>query len=223
VAHEINNPLGVIQCYSNLIAKSQPADKQVRKDIEVIRKHTDQCKSVIEALLNFARVSEPQKKEMDIINCIEDVLTVIGPQIKSKGITVHRQFPENGHRLIVDGAKIKQVLMNLLLNALQAIPHKGDIYIKTTVKDAENLMAIGIADTGRGIAGKHIHRIFDPFFTTKASGKGTGLGLSVSYGIIKQHGGDIEVDSIPGKGSTFTILLPLDENSSDRRTQNHDR
>lgn len=217
VAHEINNPLGVIQCYSNLIAKSQPPGKQVHKDIEVIRKHTDQCKSVITALLNFARISEPQKTETDIQICVEEVLTVIEPQIKKEGVSVHLDFPNNLPRLTVDGAKIKQVLMNLLLNALQAMPHKGNIYIRATVKEGKNLLAILITDTGQGIADKHIHRIFDPFFTTKDSGKGTGLGLSVSYGIVKQHGGEIEVESIPGKGSTFTILLPLENNTADRR------
>jgi PAS domain S-box-containing protein len=217
VAHEINNPLGVIQCYSNLIAKSQPPGKQVRKDIEVIRKHTEQCKSVITALLNFARISEPQKTEMDIQTCVEDVLTVIEPQIKAEGISVRLYFPSNLPHLIIDGGKIKQVLMNLLLNALQAMPYKGDIYIRATVKEGKNLLAIQIADTGQGIAHKHIHRIFDPFFTTKDSGKGTGLGLSVSYGIVKQHGGEIEVESIPGEGSTFTVLLPLENSTADRR------
>ena len=217
VAHEINNPLGVIQCYSNLIAKSQSSGSQVQKDIEVIRKHTEQCKSVIEALLNFARVSEPQKTARDIQACIEEVLVVIEPQIRKEGIKIHRHFPAKLPRVTIDGAKIKQVFMNLLLNARQAIPQKGDIHIYLTVKEEENLLAIKIMDTGQGIADKNIHRIFDPFFTTKASGNGTGLGLSVSYGIIKQHGGEIEVESIPGTGSTFTILLPLKDNTRDRR------
>ncbi len=149
VAHEINNPLGVIQCYSNLIAKSQPPDSQVREDIEVIRKHTDQCKAIIEALLNFARVSEPQKTERDIQACVEEVLAIIEPQIKTEGIKIHKYFPAKLPRVIIDGSKIKQVVMNLLLNARQAMPQQGDIHIHAIVKEEENLLAIEIADTVR--------------------------------------------------------------------------
>lgn len=209
VAHEINNPLGVIQCYSNLIAKGPEQEAQVKKDIEVIQKHTEQCKNVIEALLNFARVSEPLKTESDIQECIEEVLAVIEPQIGTENITVHRNFPADLPRIIIDSAKIKQVMMNLLLNARQAMPEGGKIQIRVTVNAEKRILTVAITDAGTGIAEKNIDRIFDPFFTTKGSGKGTGLGLSVSYGIVKQHGGEIEVDSKPGNGSTFKILLPL--------------
>ena len=213
VAHEINNPLGVIKCYSNLISKGQGTDTQVMKDVEVIQKHTEQCKSVVEALLNFARVSEPQKSHTDIQACIGEVLSVIEPQLQKNRITIQKEFDENISRLIVDAQKIQQVLMNLILNAQQAMPDGGRITVRTFLQ--LDMLAVEIADTGIGISEKNIDRIFDPFFTTKDAGRGTGLGLSVSYGIIEQHGGKIEVASSPGNGSIFKILLPLDDSAGE--------
>ncbi len=207
VAHEINNPLGVIKCYSNLISKGQDADSQTLKDVAVIQKHTDQCKSVVEALLNFARVSAPQKGYTDMQRCVDEVLSVIEPQMQKDGISIATEFGEKLPQLIVDSQKIQQVLMNLLLNAQQAMPGGGRIAVKTFLQ--KDLLVVEIADTGVGISDKHIDRIFDPFFTTKDAGQGTGLGLSVSYGIMEQHGGKIEVYSSPGKGSTFKVILPL--------------
>ncbi len=213
VAHEINNPLGVIQCYSSLISKGQEADTQVMKDVEVIQKHTEQCKSVVEALLNFARVSEPQKSHTDIKACIGEVLSVIEPQLQKNCITIQKELDDNISQLIVDAQKIQQVLMNLILNAQQAMPDGGQMTVRTFVQ--LDMLAVEIADTGIGISEKNIDRIFDPFFTTKDAGRGTGLGLSVSYGIIEQHGGKIEVASSPGDGSNFKILLPLDDSAGE--------
>ena len=212
VAHEINNPLGVIRCYSNLISKGNQTSSQVLEDVAVIQKHTDQCKSVIEALLNFARVSEPQKSHTDMRHCIDEVLSVIEPQMQKDGITIRKRFEGEIPRLVVDASKIQQVLMNLLLNAQQAMPKGGRITVQTFLQ--KDMLAVDIRDTGIGIPEKHIDRIFDPFFTTKEAGQGTGLGLSVSYGIIKQHGGKIEAFSSLSKGSTFRILLPLDNSLS---------
>ena len=177
------------------------------KDVAVIQKHTEQCKSVVEALLNFARVSEPQKSHTDMQRCVDEVLSVIEPQLQKEGITIQKEFHGEITRLIVDAQKIQQVLMNLLLNAQQAMPGGGCITVRTFLQ--KDMLAVEIADTGVGISDKNIDRIFDPFFTTKEAGRGTGLGLSVSYGIIKQHGGKIEVFSSPGNGSTFQIMLPL--------------
>jgi signal transduction histidine kinase len=111
--------------------------------------------------------------------------------------------------MLLDEKKIKQVLMNLIMNAKHAIGQKGTLHITTRLNPSDGRVAVKIADTGHGIEKKNLARIFDPFFTTKPTGEGTGLGLSVSYGIIKNHGGDILVESDVGKGSTFTILLPV--------------
>ncbi|MBA2882723.1 PAS domain S-box-containing protein [Desulfosalsimonas propionicica] len=211
VAHEINNPLGVIRCYANLIAKSRAEDAQVVEDLQIIRKHTDQCKSVVEALLNFARVSEPRKAAADVRACLEEVLSVLEVQFQKSRIEIRRCFADDLPHVTLDAAKIKQVFMNLLINARQAMENKGSLTVSVQSEPDKNMLSIAISDTGAGISDLHIDRIFDPFFTTKGPGKGTGLGLSVSYGIVKQHGGDIVVESAPGNGTTFTIFLPLDE------------
>jgi signal transduction histidine kinase len=213
VAHEINNPLGVIQCYANLIAKSQPSDPQVLSDVGIIRKHTEQCRSVVEALLNFSRAAEPCMNKTDINACIEEVVSVLDLQLQKDNFTIERQFDATLPRITVDGNKIKQVLMNLLINASQAMPDGGRIIVKTTLVEDGKQLSITISDTGPGISQENIPKIFDPFFTTKGPEKGTGLGLSVSYGIVQQHGGSITVDSAQSKGTTFNILLPADQPS----------
>jgi len=210
VAHEINNPLGVIKCYGNLIAKGQAADSQVYKDIQIIRKHTDQCKTVVESLLNFARVSEPQKGTIDIHTCVEDILAVLEHQMQKGAITIAREYDVSLPQLTVDAQMMKQVFMNLLMNAIQAMPEGGRVSIRTNYKAETNQVVLTFTDTGIGISAKDLGRVFDPFFTTKGAGRGTGLGLSVSYGIIIKHKGEIEVDGAPGKGTTFTIWLPVD-------------
>jgi two-component system, NtrC family, sensor kinase len=210
VAHEINNPLGVIQCYANLIAKSQPSEAQILSDVSIIRKHTEQCRRVVEALLNFSRAAEPRKKITDINACIEEVISVMDLQLQKENFTIVRQFDTTLPNITVDGNKIKQVLMNLLINASQAMPEGGCITVSTALKAGARQLAIAISDTGSGISKDNLPKIFDPFFTTKGPEKGTGLGLSVSYGIIQRHGGRISVESTPGKGTTFTILLPAE-------------
>ena len=209
VAHEINNPLGVIQCYANLIAKSQQGDSQLQSDLGIIQKHTDQCKKVVKALLNFARAAEPRRFETLITDCIEDVLSVLQLQIEKDAITIQRRYEPDLPRIGIDPHQMRQVFMNLLINAHQAIDKQGTIFIETTCS-SDNHIAVTIRDTGGGIPGGNLEKIFDPFFTTKTSDQGTGLGLSVSYGIVKQHGGDILVESTPGRGASFTVVLPVD-------------
>ena len=126
VAHEINNPLGVIQCYANLIAKSQQSDSQILNDVGIIRKHTDQCRTVVEALLNFSRSAEPQLKKTDINACTEEVVAVLGLQIQKQNFRIERHFEPSLPRITVDGNKIKQVLMNLLGNAVK-FTEKGGV------------------------------------------------------------------------------------------------
>jgi signal transduction histidine kinase len=211
VAHEINNPLGVIQCYANLIAKSQPPGSQILSDVGIIRKHTDQCRSVVEALLNFSRASEPRKTKVDINSCTEEVVSVLDLQFQKAQCTIEQQFDPSLPEITADANKIKQVLMNLLINASQAMPDGGRISVRTALSTDKKDLTVAIADTGQGIAPEDIDRIFDPFYTTKGPEKGTGLGLSVSYGIIQQHGGHIRVECAPDLGTQFTIHLPVDE------------
>ena len=207
VAHEINNPLGVIQCYAGLIRKNIQPDAQTLEDLQIIEKHTRNCKAVVEALLSFARVSEPMMTRSDIHACIDDVLKVIGRHMQKNEIQIECRYGPDIPEITFDVQKMKQVFMNLLMNAEQAIGDAGCITITTTLTKDREWLAIDVADDGVGITENDIGRIFEPFYTTKVDGKGTGLGLALTYGIVKQHGGDIIVKSTAGVGSTFTVML----------------
>ena len=211
VAHEINNPLGVILGYTQLMLRSEPRESERFKDLKTIEKHVRHCKSIVEDLLNFARRSEPKKERVDIHKTIEEVLSFIGQNIGSSRIDFRTDFDRSIPPVVVDDKKIRQVLINLLMNARHAVGTRGTIRIATAWRQAEGRLEIQVADDGYGIEEKHLKHIFDPFFTTKPTGEGTGLGLSVSYGIVKKHGGEIRVQSKPGEGSTFTVVLPARE------------
>ncbi len=210
VAHEINNPLGVIACYANLIARSPVVDGAVRSDLAVIQKHTTQCKSVVEALLNFARVSSPSKAPSDIVQCLKNILAVLEPQMKRENILLSLDLGDGPCILTVDAGQMQQVFMNVVLNAIQAMAGGGRLEAAVERRPDQGRLWIHVQDNGHGIAEKHMSRLFDPFFTTKEQGEGTGLGLAVSYGIVRQHGGDIVVTSTVGRGTTVSVWLPLD-------------
>ncbi len=209
IAHEINNPLGVIQCYANLISKNASTVQQNLDDIEVIVKHTQNCKTIVESLLNFARAGEPQFSDTDLHRCLDELISVLNRQMIKQGVIVERQYDQNMDVINVDESKIKQVFMNLILNSIQAMTHGGIIKLATYFDFEQNLVSIKIKDNGTGISSEHLDKVFEPFFTTKEPGKGTGLGLSVSYGIISQHDGEIAVSSQKDKGTEFKITLPI--------------
>jgi PAS domain S-box-containing protein len=211
VAHEINNPLSVIECYSNLVLKGVGPETQACQDAEIIKKHTANCKKIMEGLLKFARVGETQPSKINIHVGLEDVLEILEPQMIKNGITIKREYEDTLPALVLDQDKMKQVYMNLLMNANQAISDGGEIGVRTGLSENGDWLKIEIYDTGCGIPPKTLDMIFDPFFTTKEVGQGTGLGLSISYGIIKEHGGTIKVDSREKNGSVFTIELPLNQ------------
>lgn len=209
LAHEINNPLGVIHCYANLIEKSAADDASVKKDVEIIRKHTLGCKKIVEDLLNFSRMSGTQKDKGDIRTAVDSVLSILEKQMSGKRIRLRQEHAARLPAIVFDMDKMKQVFMNLLLNALQSMDSGGEIRVSTRCDTDDRFVDIRIEDSGCGIPPDRIDSIFDPFFTTKPTGEGTGLGLSISYGIVKDHGGDILVDSRPGKGCVFTVRLPV--------------
>ncbi len=211
VAHEINNPLGVIECYSTLIAKNVSKASQEFQDAEIIKKHTASCQDIVEGLLKFARVGKTQKARFNIHSGLEEVLGILEPQMTKRGIAIKREYEQTLPFPVIDQDKMKQVYMNLLMNANQAIEEKGEIGIRTGLSGKGDRLTIEIYDTGCGIPPKTLDMIFDPFFTTKKVGQGTGLGLSISYGIIKEHDGTIKVDSQEKEGSVFTIELPLNQ------------
>jgi PAS domain S-box-containing protein len=214
VAHEINNPLGVILGYTQLMLRSEPKDTGRFKDLKTIEKHVRHCKSIVEDLLNFARRSEPKKEKIDIHKTIEDVLNFIGQNIGSSRIAFQTAFDRRVPPVVVDDKKIRQVLINLLMNARHAVGTQGTVRVTTVWRPSDRQLEIQVADDGYGIEEKHLKHIFDPFFTTKPTGEGTGLGLSVSYGIVKKHGGEIRVQSKPGEGAIFTVVLPVQEKNA---------
>jgi signal transduction histidine kinase len=207
VAHEINNPLGVILGYCQLLLRGEK-DSQKIDDLKIIEKHVKHCKSIVQDLLNFSRSSKPQKKLFSINSVVEELTNYVKTHSSFENIEIIKYFSDEIPEICVDYEKIKQVFFNLIMNANHAMNQKGKIIIKTKLED-ENIR-IDIEDTGEGIKEENISRIFDPFFTTKPTGKGTGLGLSVSYGIVKNHGGDIKVSSSSEKGTVFSVFLPCD-------------
>ncbi|MGE5257038.1 MAG: two-component system sensor histidine kinase NtrB [Hyphomicrobiales bacterium] len=214
IAHEINNPLGVILGYTQLMLRNEGADSERHRDLKTVEKHVRHCKSIVEDLLNFARRSEPEKELVDIHKTIDEVLGFIRQHAGSNRIVFDSNYDRQVPPMVMDEKKIKQVLINLLMNARHAVGNAGTIQVSTAYLPSSRRFQIKVRDSGYGIEPRHLRHIFDPFFTTKPTGEGTGLGLSVSYGIIKKHGGEILVESKPGEGSTFTVVLPVLENNS---------
>ena len=214
VAHEINNPLGVILCYGDLILKNGESSSQIKEDTQVIQKHANGCKTIVESLLNFARVADTRMQKADIHACLLDVLSVLQSQMKNQNIMIETRLDQAVGNILFDEDKIKQVFMNLLMNSMQAMPEGGNLELITHYDSELEEIKIDVSDTGGGILEDNLAKIFEPFYTTKDRGKGTGLGLSVSYGIIQQHNGNISVSSQPDKGTTFSIFLPVNGNTS---------
>jgi two-component system NtrC family sensor kinase len=208
VAHEINNPLGVILGYTQLLLRGEPNDSERYADLKTIEKHVRNCKTIVEDLLSFSRKSETEKKMIDIHRIINDVIAFVQHHSNIEHIAIKKDFSQSVKSLLFDEKKIKQVLINLLMNAIHAVGNKGNIGISTELNGSEGDLIIKVADDGHGIEPRHLKKIFDPFFTTKPTGEGTGLGLSVSYGIIQNHGGRIHVESEPGAGTVFSVVLP---------------
>lgn len=211
IAHEINNPLGIILGFTQLMIRNQKEDAHLHADLKTIEKHTRHCKSIVEDLLNFARTSKPKKELCDIHSIIDEVIHFIQQHTNTAEVQIEKAFDDDIGLLLLDEKNIKQVLINLIMNARHAIGNQGLITIRTQKDTLFGDVLIQVIDNGSGIEKKNLSRIFDPFFSTKPTGEGTGLGLSVSYGIIKNHGGRIDVTSEPGKGSTFTLKLPMPE------------
>jgi PAS domain S-box-containing protein len=209
IAHEINNPLGIILGFTQLLIRHEDPHSEKYQDLKTIEKHVRNCKTIVEDLLNFARTSSPDENLVRIDTALDDVLKFIHQHGDHDRIEIVKNYAPEVPQIFLDEKKIKQVFMNLLLNARHAMGNEGRLSLSIEYRPESRQVVITIADTGYGVEKRNLSRIFDPFFTTKPTGEGTGLGLSVSYGIIKNHGGDITVDSEVGRGATFTIILPV--------------
>jgi len=209
VAHEINNPLGIILCYTDLLKEDFGSLPDKVEDLNIIEKHVKNCQRIVRDLLSFARNQETTRAPGSLNAAIEQVVSMVSSQLAKQGITVVQKLDPDIPLLEMDTEKMKQVFMNLCINAAQAIGENGEIDIESTCLRNKGQVKIVVRDTGPGIAPEIQDKVFEPFFTTKGPRDGTGLGLSLSYGIVRDHGGEIYVQSKPGKGAVFTIILPL--------------
>jgi len=215
IAHEINNPLSVILGFTQLMIRQESPETERHRDLKTIEKHVRSCKTIVEDLLSFSRRSEPKKEVVNIHKTIDEVVEFIRHHSAKDKVAYQKNYGAHLPAVLVDEKKIKQVLINLIMNAKHAVADEGTISLTTAFMPAEKKIRIDVTDDGHGIEATILRHIFDPFFTTKPTGEGTGLGLSVSYGIVKKHGGEILVQSRPGRGSTFSLILPV---SSNQRT-----
>jgi two-component system NtrC family sensor kinase len=227
IAHELNNPLTGVLTFSHLVRKEMPDGSPEADDLDLVIQETKRCAAIIRRLLDFAREKTPEKSYSDINRLVEETTQLIGQSAHVADIEILTDLDPQLPAVWIDEDLVKQVIMNMLVNAQHAIVAAGSINVRTRVRhdrqgaDADSgpvpMVEISIRDTGCGISEENLQRIFDPFFTTKGVGKGTGLGLSVSHGTIEAHGGLIEVESTMGVGTEFRIYLPLAGN--DKNTQ----
>lgn len=213
IAHELNNPLTSVVGFTELALEDVPLDSSLRHDLGMVLKEAHRASSVVRRLLDFARQSETVRVNADINELVEDVILLSRHMMQSGNVQLVTHYGENLHWVQVDRNQIKQVVINLINNAIYAMPNGGKISVKTSEESryGRRWLTLSIQDTGVGIPSENLERIFEPFFTTRGDRGGTGLGLSVTYGIVTDHGGMIEVESQVNVGSTFVVWLPLDK------------
>lgn len=215
VAHELNNPLMVIMGNTQLALRMlkrstdipAPAAGELGELLQALDQETHRSKTIVGNLLDFARMKRPAQVESDVHALLDESVRLVEHQANLQSVQVVKRYAASLPHVKADTGEMKQVFVNIILNAVQAMPEAGTLTLATSADAAH--VAITIEDTGAGIPKEALAKVFDPFFTTKEVGKGTGLGLSVSYGIIQRHNGKISIDSTVGKGTTVTIKLPL--------------
>jgi signal transduction histidine kinase len=207
VAHELNEPLGSILGFAQLSKKSPGIPEEVKHDIDKIIAASLHGREVIMKLMIFARQAPPQKQSINLNRVVEDGLSFFESRCAKAGIELIRVIQPDIPEIVVDQSQMHQVLINLVVNAIQAMPEGGSLTIQTELSDGE--LCLSVEDTGTGMDESVIEKIFIPFFTTKDVNEGTGLGLSVVHGIATSHGGSVTVESKVGSGSRFTVRLPL--------------
>ncbi|MCA9759645.1 MAG: cache domain-containing protein [Candidatus Eisenbacteria bacterium] len=207
VAHEINNPLGGVLALTALTLEDLPADDPSRENLEEVVRQAERCKRIVKGLLDFSRQSANSPEPVALDRAVERALGLVASQAAFFNIDLQREYEPDMPPVMADDSEVQQVLLNIILNAVQAMDEHGRMMVRT--RRANGCGEVLISDSGRGIPHDQIDRVFDPFFTTKGETHGTGLGLSIAYGIVAKHGGTISVESEPGKGTTFTVRLPL--------------
>lgn len=208
VAHEINNPLTTVLTTAMLLQEDVSPGSALHQELETIVKETIRCRSIVTALLDFARQKTPQKKKSSVNDLVSNTLTLTRKQSAFKDIELEVHLDPNAPDIWLDPHQVTQALINLVVNAIESTESGGRILVSTALAGDGRTVRIGVQDTGIGIPPGLLQQVFEPFFTTKETG--TGLGLSIAHGIIVQHNGSLEVASQPRQGTTFTIILPVD-------------
>jgi signal transduction histidine kinase len=207
LAHELGTPIHVVSERAKMARSGEVGPEELPRTLDIIIEQTARIESTIRQVLDLARQQPPHRSQLNLSSLVESTRELLLPLAAKRSVELHSDVPPQA-RALLDGGQIRQVLMNLVMNALQAMPGPGQIWIR--VQERSGHWAIEVEDQGRGIAPEDLPRIFEPFFTTKGAGEGTGLGLSIVQGIVHEHRGTIEVDSEPGRGTKFTVLLPIE-------------
>lgn len=213
VAHEINNPLGGILAFVQLMKKDAKNNKSMFEDLTEVEKAALRCKKIVADLLDFSRVSKDrERRELDVNELIEKVFPFIQRELRSLNIELVFDGAARLPRIFGIPDRLEQVFLNLMTNACHAMPKGGTLTVRTSTGGGGGFVKVHVRDTGVGIPAEIREKIFDPFFTTKEPGKGTGLGLSISYRIVKEQGGEIICNGVEGGGTEFVLRLPVGEN-----------
>ncbi len=207
IAHEINNPLTSILINTHLMLEKTGEDNPFHENLSLVADETARCSSIVKGLLEFSRQNPPKKDFTDLNALLEKTINLVKNQVSFQNINITQKLAANLPQIQVDPGQIKQVFLNLLVNAAEAMPEGGELFVKSEYISSDKTIRITFQDTGHGIPENQIHKLFDPFYTTKSSG--TGLGLAVSYGILQQHQAKINIESTPGKGSAFILDFPI--------------
>jgi two-component system NtrC family sensor kinase len=215
VAHEINNPLTGVLTYTHMLLRHKDLSEEVRADLQTIAEATERVRKIVKGLLDFSRQTTPDREKVDLNKLVSSTISLMENQALVKGVDIRFNPGENLPPVNMDRNQFQSVLLNILINGLDATKPGDSITFTTKNSDLVNEagqegLEMSIADTGCGIPPEHLNKLFDPFFTTKEVGHGTGLGLAVSLGIVQRHGGSIRVQSEVGRGSTFTIWVPFE-------------
>jgi len=205
MAHEIRNPLGSIKGAAEILKDDYGPDAPKREFVQILLKETDRLNQIVQEFLSFARPTPPELKQEDVNEVIESVLALTAQSARSSRITVEQKLDRTIGKRDLDGGLLKQAFLNLVLNAIQAMPAGGRLTVRSDLRPGG--IEVQIADTGAGITPENRKKLFSPFFTTKK--EGTGLGLAITFRIIQNHRGAIDVESEPGKGTTFTVRIPI--------------
>jgi signal transduction histidine kinase len=206
VAHEINNPLTTVLTTVMLLQEDLAPEDPLYAELETIAKETLRCRKIVSSLLDFARQSNLKKEVLRVNPIVAESVALARKQAGFKGIQITPALADGLPEVLADRNQLHQAFINLLVNAIEATPSGGSIDVATFGDPGQKEIRVVISDTGSGMPKDVLEKIFEPFYTTKPSG--TGLGLAITHGIIEQHGGRIDVDSTPGQGTTFMVILP---------------